>query len=439
MGNNLRFRAWFGILTALILWSLPSPVQAAYKVGVARADITPEGPIWMAGYGSRNKPSVGVDQGLQAKVLVLQHDEDAPLLLITADIIGFSREIAEDIVGKIQQTHRIPRENVLLVGSHTHSGPVIGLNLKGMFDLKGEEAERVQKYTQGLVSRIVQAGGEALRKMEPAQLSFGRGKATFAANRRVFRGNGVGFGVNPDGPVDHQVPVLRIDDDKGKVKAIVFGYACHCTTLNPNDYKIDADWAGYAQDYLERANPGATVLFVTGCGGDANPEPRLKSEHARQHGLEIAGAVEPGADGLAHPGLGEGQGRPGARGPAPGQTADPRGLREKAPGPQRLRPAARPPAPGHAGARREDHDQLSLSGPGLALRQGPDPGGHRRRGRGRLRAASQARVQGGTQPVDGGLRQRRLRLRALDAHPDRGRLRGGLQPHLLRIAGALQQ
>src|SRR5207245_4486958 len=78
---------------------------------------------------------------------------------------------------------------------------------------------------------------------------------------------------------------------KGKVRAIVFGYACHCTTLGGDHYQLSGDWAGFAAEYLERAHPGATALFVTGCGADANPEPRGKLDFARQHGLELAGAV----------------------------------------------------------------------------------------------------------------------------------------------------
>src|SRR5262249_37298700 len=99
------------------------------------------------------------------------------------------------------------------------------------------------------------------------------------------------FGVNPDGVVDPEVPVLRVDDPDGKVRAVVFGYACHGTTLGGDYYRIDGDWAGYAQEYLERAHPGATALFVIGCAGDANPDPRGKIDFARQHGLEMAGAV----------------------------------------------------------------------------------------------------------------------------------------------------
>src|SRR5581483_6480896 len=242
---------------------------------------------WMAGYGNRNKPSQGVDAPLRAKVFALQYEEEKPLVLITADIIGFSREGAEDIAGQLQKKVTLPRENILLNASHKHTGPVIGHNPTGMFDLKGAEAEAIQKYTRLLVGRIVTAAGAALAKTEPVKLSVGRGKATFAVNRRVFRAAGVGFGVNPDGPVDWEVPVLRVDDAQGKVKAIVFGYACHCTTLGGDHYNLGGDWAGYAQEYLERAHPGALALFVTGCGGDANPEPRGKLAYAPQHGLEI--------------------------------------------------------------------------------------------------------------------------------------------------------
>jgi hypothetical protein len=265
--------------------------QEGYRAGLGRADITPAGPIWMAGYGNRNKPSEGVDLPLQVKALALQQGDGPPLVLVTADIIGFPRDLAEDIASRLKEKHGLPRENLLLSASHTHTGPVIGPNLRGMFDLKDKDAEAVAENTRMLARRCVEAASQALEKREPVALSFGRGKATFAANRRVFKPTGVNFGVNPDGVVDHEVPVLRIDDADGKVKAIVFGYACHCTTLGGDHYRIGGDWAGYAQEYLERANPGATALFVTGCGGDANPEPRGKLEYARQHGLEMAGAV----------------------------------------------------------------------------------------------------------------------------------------------------
>jgi neutral ceramidase len=274
-----------------VSWWLPSAVGQEYRVGVGRADITPDGPIWMAGYGSRNKPSEGVEQPLSVKALAVRHGNDPPLVLLTADIIGFPRDVAEAIAKRVQEDGKLPRENVLLVASHTHTGPVIASGLKGMFDLKDPEREAVLRYAKQLQERAVQAAATALGKTEPARLSFGRGRAGFAMNRRVFRPSGVTFGANPDGPVDHEVPVLRVESPDGALRAVVFGYACHCTTFLGDYYRICGDWAGYAQDYLERAHPGATAFFVTGCGGDADPAQRRKAEYAREHGLEMAGAV----------------------------------------------------------------------------------------------------------------------------------------------------
>lgn len=285
-------RFWTGILGGVVLLSCGAQASAQpYRAGLGRADITPQGPIWMAGYGNRNKPSEGVDHALFLKVLALQEGQEPPLLLLTADLIGFPRVLAETIAERVGREWKIPRENILLVASHTHTGPVLRAGLEGMFDLKGKDAEAVAAYTDKLPDQAFAAVAEAMQKMSPAQVSFGRARASFAVNRRVFRPGSVTFGANPDGAVDHEVPVLRVDDPAGNLRAVVFGYACHCTTLTGSYYRINGDWAGYAQEFLERAHPGATALFVTGCGADADPQPRQKLEVVREHGLEMAGAV----------------------------------------------------------------------------------------------------------------------------------------------------
>src|SRR5262249_45552792 len=268
----MRFGHWFLGLALLGCWAAETPAQTI-QVGVGRAATTPPGPIWMSGYGNRNKPSEGVDQPLFTKALTLQQDKEPPLVLITADILGFSRNIAEPIAERIAKEYQVPRANILLVGSHTHTGPFLASGRMSMFDLKGKDAETVATYTQMLQEKVFTAVTEAFKTRSPARLSLGRAKATFAMNRRVFRSGGVNFGVNPDGPADPEVNVLRVETPDGGIRAIVFGYACHCTTLEGNYYRLGGDWAGYAQEYLERAHPGATAFFVTGCGGDANPEP----------------------------------------------------------------------------------------------------------------------------------------------------------------------
>src|SRR5205814_10285821 len=102
----------------------------------------------------------------------------------------------------------------------------------------------------------------------------------FAANRR-----------NKGGPVAHDLPVFVVTDPKDNVRAILANYACHCTTLGGETNFICGDWAGYAQEYLERAHPGAIVMIAIGCGADANPQPRGSLDFARQHGREIEESV----------------------------------------------------------------------------------------------------------------------------------------------------
>jgi len=280
------------LVSALALFVLTAGAAAQeYKVGLGRADITPDGPIRMAGYGSRNHPSEGVEQHLFAKAIAIQHGEQPPLVLVTADIIGFRPYVAEEAAKRLAKQLALPRASLLFIGSHTHAGPIIHNGGGDMFELRGVEALAVRRYADRLRDRVCQAASDALRAMRPARIAFGRGRAGFAMNRRVFTARGVDFGANPDGPTDQEVPVLRVEAPDGRIRAIVFGYACHCTTLTGDHYRINGDWAGYAQEYLERAHPGAAAMFVTGCGGDANPEPRGTVELAREHGLEMAGAV----------------------------------------------------------------------------------------------------------------------------------------------------
>lgn len=277
---------------ASILISFSGRVTAQdFKVGITRVDITPDGPIWLTGYGNRNKPSEGVEQRLFAKALMLEDVSGTRTVLVTADVIGFPAEMTDAIAGRLRKNLGIERERFMLVASHTHTGPVIHNSLGGMFDLKGRDLEAVEAYAKRLTDQIVTLVADASRKLESAKLDLAHGRATFAMNRRVFRPNGVQFGVNPDGAVDHDVPVLRVTAVDGRMLAIVFGYACHCTTLGGDYYRICGDWAGYAQEYFELAHPGATAMFVTGCGADSNPEPRTGIHFARQHGLHMAGAV----------------------------------------------------------------------------------------------------------------------------------------------------
>ena len=261
-----------------------------YKAGVGRADITPTEPIRLAGYASRTKPHESVDQPIAVKALALQDPAGAITLLVTADTIGTPRWFNDELAQRIERDLKIPRGRFLFACSHSHSTPVIHGALTAMYGLNEQEAGAVQGYTQMFLEKSFAAAQQAVADLQPATLAHGRGEAGFAGNRRQFGPKGVGFGINPDGAVDHEVPVLRVARPDGSLKAVLFGYACHCTTPGAGP-EVSGDWAGHAQAHLEQAYPGATALFITGCGADANPNPRGSIILARAHGLHLAGAV----------------------------------------------------------------------------------------------------------------------------------------------------
>jgi hypothetical protein len=149
----------------------------------------------------------------------------------------------------------------------------------------------VVEYTRVFQRKLVQAGLGALSNLAPARLSYGAGVANFAMNRRETTRGGVILGVNPRGLVDRSVPALRIDSPEGELRAVVFGYACHGTTLPSDSLAVSGDFPGYAREAIRQKHPRAEALFIAGLGGSANPYPRTGLQFAKQHGAELGAEV----------------------------------------------------------------------------------------------------------------------------------------------------
>jgi neutral ceramidase len=267
--------------------------EAEWKVGLASVKITPEQPVFMAGYASRNKPYERVHDDLFAKALLLEDKAGARGVLITSDLIGFPAEIATPIRKRIAEMTGIPASSVIINSSHTHTGPTLNLDPTPREGRSLADAERTAAYTKELSDKIVQLAAEAAKSVRPVKLSWGTGLVHFVMNRREFTTDrGVILGVNPRGFADRSVPVLKIDDAEGKLIGVVCGAASHNTTLGGQDYDISGDYAGAAQRLIEQDHPGATAMFVLGCAGDANPYPRGTYDIAATHGAELAREVK---------------------------------------------------------------------------------------------------------------------------------------------------
>jgi acetyl esterase/lipase len=270
----------------------PAP---GWRAGVARTKITPRGPMWMSGYAARNRPAEGTLLDLWAKVLVLEDERGTRLALVTLDLLGLDRELSEAIAADVEKQHKLPRAHLALCCSHTHSGPVVGKNLRSAhFDLlPPDQRAAIERYSAILEHTIVELVGQAIGDLGPCQLGWTESTASFAVNRRTNREPEVPKLRDEGklrGPVDHAVPVLAVRTPEGKLTATVFGYACHATVLD--GYQWCGDYPGYAQAALEERHAGTTALFWAGCGGDQNPLPRRKVELAKDYGQQLAHAVE---------------------------------------------------------------------------------------------------------------------------------------------------
>jgi len=228
---------------------------------------------------------------LWAKALAIEDRKGTKTVIVTTDLIGLPRSIADIVAARIQKQYGIDRAQLVLSSSHTHTGPLIRHNLEIMFELGPEDSQVVTDYAALLTEKLVTVVGAALQDLAPANLSFGNGRATFAINRRQKTPKGVIIGEDPEGPTDTDVPVLKITGADGKLRAVLFGYACHNTTLTGEFYRISGDYAGFAQIALEEANPGVTAMFIMLCGADQNPHPRSTLELAQQHGNTLAAEV----------------------------------------------------------------------------------------------------------------------------------------------------
>ncbi len=284
------------LLSSLASIALGNEPLKHWKAGFAKVKITPEEPIALVGYG-RKGPFESVAEDIWAKALAVQDATGNRGVIVTTDLVGVHKFFLQAVRTRIQKSTGLDNNQILFNASHNHTGPLVSLKpgLSGNLarsSLTPEDVERTVAYTHKLQDHLVHVAVQAVERLAPAKFSWGQGHVDFPMNRRVLQNGKVHMRPNPEGQVDRSVPVLRIDSPKGKLRGILFGAACHNTTLTGKHKLIAGDYAGFAQAYLERKHPDVQAMFMSGCGADANPEPRGTMERARLHGANLAEEVD---------------------------------------------------------------------------------------------------------------------------------------------------
>lgn len=262
-----------------------------WQAGLGKRIITPENGVWLAGFGMKREADSKFHD-LYVKVLALKSAYGKRVVMATSDNQGMSKTIYERLYKKVHDRFKLDRSEFMLTFSHNHSGPCLEDDLVDYYPSDDDQRRKVKEYTLWMEDQVIAAIGEALSSWQPAGLYHGEGKCTFAVNRRdnveaevpKLLAEGKLKGV-----IDHYVPVLSIKGKDDKLLGVLFGYACHPTTLSFNTWS--GDYPGFAQINLEEKYPGTSAMFFNACGGDQNPLPRRQLELCKKYGKMLSDAV----------------------------------------------------------------------------------------------------------------------------------------------------
>jgi neutral ceramidase len=232
------------------------------RAGVAREIISPQKGIYLIGYGDRTKGNASIHDDLTATALLLD-DGPTQLALVACDLLCLNEFIVNRIADRVRAQVGDGMRLVICC-SHTHAAPI------AYADHRSGRARRA--YIDSLVERIARAVHRAAAALVPAELAWCQAEADIAINRREKQPDGeVVIGVDPAGPIDRSVGILRVRGTGGTPLATVVNYACHGTVLGPHNLLVSADWIGAMRSQVEGVLGGLT-LFLQGAAGDLNPD-----------------------------------------------------------------------------------------------------------------------------------------------------------------------
>ncbi len=267
--------------------------ESVWKAGISRRVITPATNVWLAGYGTKRSVEKKLHD-IWVKVLALEAKNGKRAVLVTTDNQGMSRIIYENIYSVVHERFQLDRSEFMLSFSHNHSGPRLRGDLVDYYPKDDTQERLVDEYSDWMEGEIVKAVDEALNNLQPVFIAKGEGECSFAVNRRDNKESEVpeilASGGTLKGVTDHYVPVLTVKNTENKLLAVIFGYACHPTTLSGN--LLLGDYPGFAQINIEAGHQGVTAMFVNTCGADQNPLPRRTVELCENYGKMLSDAVE---------------------------------------------------------------------------------------------------------------------------------------------------
>ena len=241
---------------------------AGFRAAAVKVDITPQTSQWLMGYQARR--SDGVLDNIFHRVVALEAG-DTQFYIISSDLCLFSPTFYDSVTRDLQKETGIDPKQVLWSVTHSHATPEVGPPDIYKVLLGRSDHEWDREYSAFMTRALIDAVRAARDKLEPARIVFGTGVAMANINRRAMDVDGrVSIGLNPDGPVDRQVNLIRLGRPDGSLIALIANYAMHGTVMSGQNLKVSGDGPGVVTAYLEQ-KLGGTVLYVNGAAGNIAP------------------------------------------------------------------------------------------------------------------------------------------------------------------------
>ena len=265
---------------------------AGLRAAAVKVDITPQTSQWLMGYNARK--STGVHDAIYHRVVAIESG-GTEFYMVSSDLCLFSPEVYEEAARRLDRAMGLARTHFWWSVTHTHAAPEVGP--PGMYKalLGRSDHEYDREYEGFVLDSLVRAVQEARGKLEPARMAFGQGVAMANINRRAMDvDRTVSLGLNPDGPADRQIGLIRLERADGGLLAVVMNYAMHGTVMNGQNLQISGDGPGTVTAYLE-SKLGAVVLYANGAAGNLAPiytvYPDAKSGHLSQFNVLLGDKV----------------------------------------------------------------------------------------------------------------------------------------------------
>lgn len=253
----------------LILGTREEVWAAEFRASVVKIDITPDTPQWLLGYNARK--STGVHDHLYHRIVAMD-DGTTQFFLVSSDLCLFSPAVYDQVTKEIEKKTGIKPLQIWWTTTHTHSAPEVGPpGLGAVFMGARYEHDHNTEYSAWVERALIEGIERARANLAPARLGVGWGSARATINRRARDEDGTTtLGLNPDGPVDSQIGLLRLETVDGKPMALIANYAMHGTVLGPPNTLITGDAPGIVADYVEE-KLGVPMLYINGAAGNIAP------------------------------------------------------------------------------------------------------------------------------------------------------------------------